>query len=60
MPHHLCSYLYDLAAAFMRFYERCPVLESDLRASRLLLSRRTAETLSTGLGLLGIDTVDRM
>ncbi len=60
MPHHLCSYLYDLAAAFMRFYERCPVLDSDLRNSRLLLSRRSAETLATGLGLLGIDTVDRM
>ena len=60
MPHHLCSYLYDLAAAFMRFYERCPVLESAHRDSRLLLSRRSAETLSTGLGLLGIDTVDRM
>ena len=29
MPHHLCSYLYDLAAAFMRFYERCPVLTSE-------------------------------
>ena len=44
----------------MRFYERCPVLESAHRDSRLLLSRRSAETLSTGLGLLGIDTVDRM
>ena len=60
MPHHLCSYLYNLATAFMRFYERCPVLDSEQRDSRLLLSRRSAETLSTGLGLLGIDTVDRM
>ena len=60
MPHHLCAYLYDLAAAFMRFYENCPVLGSDLQASRLGLCRRTAETLKTGLGLLGIETVERM
>ena len=60
MPHHLCSYLYDLASAFMRFYETCPVLGSDAEESRLLLCRRTAETLKTGLGLLGIETVDRM
>ncbi len=60
MPHHLCTYLYDLAAAFMRFYEHCPVLDSDARGDRLLLSKHTASTLSRGLGLLGIETVDRM
>ena len=60
MPHHLCSYLHELATAFTRFYENCPVLASDARESRLLLCRRTAETLHTGLGLLGIDTVPRM
>ena len=60
MPHHLCAYLHDLAAAFTRFYENCPVLASDARASRLLLLARTAEALRTGLGLLGIDTVPRM
>ena len=60
MPHHLCSYLYDLASAFMRFYENCPVLGSDAEDSRLLLCARTAETLKAGLGLLGIDTVERM
>ena len=60
MPHHLCTYLYDLAAAFMRFYERCPVLDSDVENDRLLLCRHTAATLSRGLDLLGIETVDRM
>ena len=60
MPHHLCTYLYDLASAFMRFYERCPVLDSDVRNDRLLLCRQTASTLSRGLDLLGIETVDRM
>ena len=60
MPHHLCTYLYDLASAFMRFYERCPVLDSSFRTDRLLLCRHTAATLSRGLDLLGIETVDRM
>ncbi len=60
MPHHLCSYLYDLAAAFMRFYEHCPVLDGEARHDRLLLCRHTAATLSRGLDLLGIETVERM
>ena len=60
MPHHLCGYLYDLASAFMRFYENCPVLGSNAEGSRLLLCARTAETLKSGLGLLGIEAVERM
>ena len=60
MPHYLCSYLHALATAFTRFYENCPVLASEARESRLLLCRRSAETLRAGLGLLGIDTVPRM
>lgn len=60
MPHHLCTYLYELASAFMRFYESCPVLGSDAEASRLLLCARAAETLKVGLNLLGIEAVDRM
>ena len=31
-----------------------------VRSARLQLSRRTADTLGSGLGLLGIGTVDRM
>ena len=61
-PHHLCGYLAEVAARYMRFYESCPVLnqQEPIRTSRLLLSQRTAETLKTGLGLLGIETVERM
>jgi arginyl-tRNA synthetase len=62
-PHRLCNYLYELASAYHRFYERCPVLSAPderLRGSRLRLSDLTARTLGTGLGLLGIDTIDQM
>jgi arginyl-tRNA synthetase len=61
-PHFLCAYLYELASAFTRFYEACPILTADepLRASRLFLADRTATTLEQGLGLLGIETLERM
>ena len=62
LPHLLCGYLYELATLFMRFYEACPVLtaEPEIRMGRLVLCRRTAQVLRTGLGLLGIETVERM
>ncbi|MCL2658127.1 MAG: arginine--tRNA ligase [Betaproteobacteria bacterium] len=61
-PHHLCAYLFELAVVFSRFYENCPVLKSEgaLRASRLQLCSLTARTLKTGLGLLGISTLEVM
>lgn len=61
-PHFLCGYLYELAGQFMRFYEACPVLKSEgaVRDSRLRLCRLTADTLKTGLGLLGIQTLETM
>jgi len=63
-PHTLCNYLYDLASAYMSFYEHCPILRSDIdaqtRASRLQLSNTTANTLQKGLELLGIETMERM
>lgn len=63
-PHILCSYLYELASQFMSFYEHCPVLKDDVdattRASRLLLCKRTADTLACGLELLGIEVMEQM
>jgi len=63
LPNLLCGYLYDLAGAFMSFYESCPVLKAEddaTRASRLLLCQLTARTIRTGLGLLGIETLEQM
>jgi len=59
----LTDYLYELAGAFMKFYESCPVLAAetaDRRASRLKLCDLTARALKVGLDLLGIRTVERM
>lgn len=63
VPHLLCSHLFDIAVAFMAFYEQCPVLsaaDAATRDSRLALAQRTSAALRTGLGLLGIGTVERM
>ncbi|TRY18308.1 arginine--tRNA ligase [Tessaracoccus rhinocerotis] len=61
-PHKLCGYLYDLAGALATFYEQCPVLKSegDVRSSRLALCAATRQVLATGLGLLGIEALERM
>lgn len=62
LPNRLCSYLFELSQAFNRFYDQVPVLKADPEAlaSRLALCRLTADTLRLGLGLLGIDTLERM
>jgi arginyl-tRNA synthetase len=62
-PHVLCTYLCELASDFMRFYESCPVLraaDEAARLSRMRLCDLTARTLKLGLGLLGIETIERM
>jgi arginyl-tRNA synthetase len=63
-PHILCTYLYELAALYMRFYEACPILKDDVseqsRHTRLSLCALTANTLKLGLNLLGIDTMQKM
>lgn len=62
-PHRLCTYLYELAAAFSAFYEQCPVLraaDDAVRDSRLALCEATARVLECGLGLLGIESPEQM
>ena len=63
-PHVLCTYLYDVASAFMSFYEACPILkegtEQKTRESRLALSALVSRTLEQGLSLLGIETLEKM
>jgi arginyl-tRNA synthetase len=62
-PHHLPSYLFQLASRYSEFFEQCPVLKADFperRTSRLLLCDLTARTIRQGLNLLGIEVVERM
>ena len=62
LPHLLTDHLYELARAFMTFFEACPVLKSEgeTQSSRLTLAALSARQLRRGLNLLGIRVVDRM
>lgn len=63
-PHILCTYLYEVASLYSTFYEACPILkdtvEASIKNSRLQLCKGVAQTLETGLSLLGIETMERM
>lgn len=62
-PHYICSYIYDLAVLFMRFYEACPVIKAaseTAQISRLALAALTAKVLKISLDLLGIEVVEQM
>lgn len=60
MPHPVCTYLYELAQTFNRFYEHNRVVGDPREAERLALVRMYADVLQDGLGLLGIAAPDRM
>jgi arginyl-tRNA synthetase len=63
LPHILCDHAYTLAQAFSGFYAAAPIMvESDpaKRASRFALTLATMRQLETVLGLIGIETPDRM
>lgn len=61
-PHFLCTYLFELAGTFNGFYNKEKVIDPDptIQERRLLLCHRTQLILKTGLGIIGIETVQRM
>lgn len=60
MPHHICTYLFELAQAFNRFYENNRVIGDERESQRRTLVELYADVLKNGLGLLGIHAPDRM
>ncbi len=60
MPHHVCTYLYELAQVFNRFYEKNRVVGDTREAQRLELVSIYRNTLHDGLKLLGITAPERM
>lgn len=62
-PHILAGYVYELARAFSRMYQNCSVVNAetpDLRLARAGLVDAAGQVLRHGLGLLGIETIERM
>jgi arginyl-tRNA synthetase len=60
MPHVICTYLYELAQTFNRFYEANTVIGDERQTLRLALVALYADTLKQGLGLLGIVAPEKM
>ena len=60
MPHHICTYLYELAQVFNRFYETSRIIDDPRESIRLLLVDRYARTLKAGLDVLNIPVPDRL
>lgn len=60
MPHQVCTYLYELAQEFNRFYEKNKVIGDDREQERISLVSQYAGTLKQGLELLGIHAPESM
>ncbi len=60
MPHHICTYLYELAQTFNRFYEQSQVVGDERQALRLQLVRAYADVLKDGLDMLHIPAPERL
>ena len=62
-PHLIAEHAYRLAQSFSKFYAACPVLiapDEATRGSRLSLSKAALDQLIVALGILGIETPERM
>ncbi len=60
MPHHVCTYLYELAQIFNSFYEHNRVINDERQHLRLQLVEAYADTLKYGLELLNIPAPEHM
>lgn len=62
-PHKICSYIYDLANAFNRFYHETKILSEEdaaQKASWISLLCLTREVLEACIGVLGFEAPERM
>jgi arginyl-tRNA synthetase len=60
MPHHICTYLYELTQVFNRFYENERVVGDPRESQRLALLITYRDVLKQGLTLLGIPAPESM
>jgi arginyl-tRNA synthetase len=60
LPHHVCTYLYELAQEFNRFYEVSRIIGDEREAIRLGLTQTYRDTLARGLALLGIAAPEKL
>ncbi|MDA8793510.1 arginine--tRNA ligase [Bacteriovoracaceae bacterium] len=58
----LCHHLYQIAKLYNSFYASCPIKDANenVKLSRMALCKLVAESIKTGLDLLGIKAPERM
>lgn len=61
-PHHVITFLNQLASDFTSFYHDCRILGEDenLAQARMELAKAVAQVLRNGLGILGISAPNQM
>lgn len=62
-PHRICSYIYDLANAFNKFYHETKILteeDAEKKEGYINLINLTKNVLEQGIDLLGFEAPDRM
>jgi arginyl-tRNA synthetase len=62
-PNIICEHLFQLSQSFSSFYQQCHILheaDAKVQGNWLALSALTLKQLEHGLGLLGIETPERM
>jgi len=59
-PHHVTTYLTELASSFNSWYAKERILGDTHEAYKLMLTRAFATTMKNGLWLLGIEAPERM
>ncbi len=59
-PHHISTYLYELAQNFNKFYEHNRVIGDKRENVRLQLVKAYAQVLENGLSLLNIEAPEKM
>jgi len=61
-PSFITRHVVEIAKAFNKFYNNCPIMssEEDLKRARLALVNATKTVIKTGLGLLGMEAPEKM
>jgi len=59
-PHHICTYLFELAQEFNRYYEKNYVIGDEKEAHRVGIVALYADILKAGLTILGIHAPEKM
>ena len=59
-PNLICNYLFNLAQKYNNFYNQHKILDGENEELRIALTESTGHVLRNGLGLLGIESPERM